>query len=185
MGPNVWAPLEIDLGPLLPHYVSEIIVGIVLMVLIWLVMRSKVVPAFEKMYAERTDSIQGGMERAEKAQAEAEAALAEYRTQLAEAREEAARIREDAKNQGAQIIAEMRDQATAESARIVEHTRAQLEAERAQAMQQLKVEVGGLATTLAGKIVGESLSDDARARQTVDRFIAELEAADAEAGQLS
>ena len=33
-----------------------------------------------------------------------------------------------------------------------------------------------LALTLAGKVVGESLEDDARARATVDRFIADLEA---------
>lgn len=173
--PNMWVPLESPLGPLAPHHLSEIIVGIVLILLVWLLLAKMVVPAFEKMYAERADAIQGGMERAEKAQLEAEQALAEYRAQLAEAREEAARIREDAKNQGAQILAEMRDQATKESARITEQTRAQLEAERAQAVQQLRGEIGGLATTLAGKIVGESLSDDQRARATVDRFLAELE----------
>ena len=36
-----------------------------------------------------------------------------------------------------------------------------------------------MATTLAGKIVGESLDDDARALRTVDRFLAELEEAGA------
>ena len=40
--------------------------------------------------------------------------------------------------------------------------------------------VGGLATGLAGKIVGESLDDDERARRTVERFIADLEADSAE-----
>ena len=40
----------------------------------------------------------------------------------------------------------------------------------------LRSEVGTLALTLAGKVVGESLEDDARARATVDRFIADLEA---------
>ncbi|MFP5415268.1 MAG: F0F1 ATP synthase subunit B, partial [Actinomycetes bacterium] len=52
----------------------------------------------------------------------------------------------------------------------------QIEAERAAAVTQLRTEVGGLATTLAGRIVGESLDDDERARRTVDRFIADLEA---------
>ena len=42
-------------------------------------------------------------------------------------------------------------------------------------MAQLRSEIGGLATTLAGRIVGESLEDDERARRTVDRFIADLE----------
>ena len=42
-------------------------------------------------------------------------------------------------------------------------------------MAQLRSEIGGLATTLASRIVGESLEDDERARRTVDRFLADLE----------
>lgn len=169
----------VDLGPLLPHHLSELIMGVVLMVVIFLVLRAKVVPKFEQMHAERAEAIQGGMEKAEKAQQQAEAALREYQHQLSEARSEAARIREDAKTQGTQIIAEMREQAQAEASRIAASSRAQLEAERTQVVTQLRGEIGGLATTLAGRIVGESLTDDERARRTVDRFIADLEASDA------
>ena len=62
---------------------------------------------------------------------------------------------------------------------------AQLEADRAQTIASLRHEVGTLAVTLAGKVVGESLTDDARARATVERFIADLEtqAAGTEAGR--
>ena len=56
----------------------------------------------------------------------------------------------------------MREQAQVESARIVEHGKAQIEAERQQAVTSLRAEVGELATGLAGRIVGESLDDDAR-----------------------
>jgi F-type H+-transporting ATPase subunit b len=38
--------------------------------------------------------------------------------------------------------------------------------------------VGRLATDLAGKIVGESLEDEARQSRVVDRFLAELESLD-------
>lgn len=168
---------EIDLGPLAPEHLSELIAGIVLMLLIFVVMWKLIVPAFEKMYEERSSRIEGGMQRAAAAEAKAEAALADYNDQLANAREEAARIREDAKNAGAQVLAEARDKATKESSRILETGRTQLEAERTQLLTQLRGEVGGLATTLAGKIVGESLSDDERANRTVDRFLAELESA--------
>jgi F-type H+-transporting ATPase subunit b len=136
-----------------------------------------VVPAFEKMYAERSDKIEGGMQRAAAAEARAEAALADYTEQLTAAREEAARIREDAKNQSATILAEARDKAAKESARILDAGRAQLDAERSQLLVELRGEVGGLATDLAGKIVGESLTDDDRAQRTIDRFLAELETA--------
>jgi F-type H+-transporting ATPase subunit b len=43
--------------------------------------------------------------------------------------------------------------------------------------------VGTLATTLAGRIVGESLEDDARAARVVDRFLADLETQNAGVGK--
>ncbi|MCW2805648.1 MAG: atpF [Propionibacteriaceae bacterium] len=164
-------------NPLIPAW-GELIVSIVFILILTYAIAKFVVPMFEKTYSERTAAIQGGLEKAEKAQAEADAALTEYRAQLAEARGEAAKIREDAKTQGAQIIAEMREHAQAEAARIAASARAQLEAERSQVVHQLRTEIGSLATTLAGRIVGESLEDDERARRTVDRFLADLEDSD-------
>jgi F-type H+-transporting ATPase subunit b len=177
-------PLEtggIDLGPLLPEYPSEIIVGIILFLLIWWVVAKKVVPIFEATYTERTAEIAGGIEKAEAAQQQAAEALAEYTAQLANARAEAGRIREEAKAQAAAIAVEIREQAQADSARMLASAKAQIEAERTQVVNQLRAEVGGLATQLAGRIVGESLEDDERARRSVDRFIAELEAQSADA----
>ncbi len=171
-------PLEtggIDLGPLLPEHLSEIIAGIVLFLIIWWVVAKKVVPVFEQTYAERTAEIAGGIEKAEAAQREAAEALAEYQAQLASARAEAGRIREEARAQAVTLAAEIREQAQADSARMVAAAKAQLEAERAQVISRLRAEVGGLATQLAGRIVGEALDDDERARRSVDRFIAELE----------
>ena len=157
--------LEIDLGPLLPEF-SEFMAGLILFLIIWYFMATRVVPQFEKTYEERAAAIQGGIEKAEHAQAEAAAALEQYREQLAGARDEASSIREEAKAQGAQIIADMRAQAQEESARLLAQAKAQIEAERVQAVLQLRNQVGGLATTLAGKIVGESLDEDERARRT-------------------
>lgn len=166
--------LEMDLGPLVPHHSIEIIVGIILLLLLtWLIAKA-VVPRFEKLYEERTETIQGGIERAEKAQAEAKAALEKYQAQLANARDEAAQIREDAKSQGAQIVEEMRAKAQAEANRITERANAQIQAEREQAVRELRSEIGGLATTLAGRIVGEFLQDDQRVQATVDRFLSSL-----------
>ncbi len=171
--------LEIDLGPLLPAF-PEFVAGIVLFAIIYYAMAKVVVPRFESTYSERAAEIQGGIEKAEMAQAEAAEALQQYRTQLAGARDEASSIREEAKAQGAQILAQMRAQAQSEADRIIAQAKSQIEAERVQAVQSLRTEVGGLATDLAGKIVGESLADDERARRTVDRFLAELEASTAE-----
>src|SRR5215210_2489245 len=168
---------ESEPSPLVPH-LAELIVGLVAFALLFLFLRAKVFPMFEKVYAERHDVIEGGMARAKQAEEEAKETLAEYREQLADARHEAARLREDAREQGAQIIAEMREQAQAESARIVEHGKTQIEAERQQAVTSLRAEVGTLATGLASRIVGESLEDEARQSRVVERFLAELEAPD-------
>jgi F-type H+-transporting ATPase subunit b len=165
-----------ELNPLIPHPIEIILSLVVFGLLYWLV-KKYVVPSFESTFAARTEAIEGGLEAAERKQAEADARLAELEKQLADARHEAARIREDAREQGAQIVAEMREQAQAESTRIVEHGKTQIEAERQQAVTSLRAEVGALATGLAGRIVGESLDDEARQRRVVERFLDDLEAA--------
>ncbi|AXT85568.1 F0F1 ATP synthase subunit B [Aeromicrobium sp. A1-2] len=168
------AAAEEDINPLIPH-TAEIVISLIVFGLIFFLLRKMVIPAFEKAYAERTAAIEGGIEEAQAAQKEAKAALDKYTEQLAGARHEAAAIREEAKEQGAQIIAELRAQAQAEAERITATAHSQIEAERSQVLAQLKGEVGSMATQLAGRIVGESLDDDARQQRTVERFIAELE----------
>ena len=163
--------------PLLPHP-AEMIVGLIAFGILYWLFSTRIVPKMETMYAERAAAIEGGMQQAEEAQAEAQAALEKYNAQLAEARTEANEIREDAREQGATIVAEMRAQAQAEAARISESAKRQVEAERQQAVVQLRQEVGTLSTTLAGKIVGESLEDEVRQKGIVDRFLADLEAGD-------
>ena len=166
---------EEELNPLLPHPV-EIVLSLVVFALLFLAVRKFVVPNFESTFAERTTAIEGGLAAAETKQAEADAKLAELEKQLADARHEASRIREEAREQGATIIAEMREQAQTEAARIVDNGKGQIEAERQQAVTSLRAEVGSLATGLAGRIVGESLEDDARQSRVVERFLEDLEA---------
>jgi F-type H+-transporting ATPase subunit b len=144
-------------------------------------------PRIQKTLEERTDAIEGGLKRAEKAQDDAAQVLEQYRAQLAAARHEAARLREEAKEQGAQIIAEMREQGQAEYARLTAAAQTQIEADKRQALVSLRAEIGSLAVELAGRVVGESLEDEARQRRTVDRFLEQLEqqpgAAEAEANR--
>ncbi|MFC3688150.1 F0F1 ATP synthase subunit B [Aquipuribacter hungaricus] len=159
--------------------VWSLVVFVVLFVLFW----KFVLPKYLSVLDDRTAKIQGGLEKAERAQAEADAKLKAYGDQLAEAREEAGRIREQARGEGAAIIAEMRERAQSEADRVTEQAQRQLEAERQQALAQLHREVGRLAVDLAGRVVGESLSDDDRQRRVVDRFLADLERGDAERAQ--
>ncbi len=167
---------EEEHGPLAFVWV-EFLLALVVFGILFFVLKKYVIPNFEKTFSERTTAIEGGLMAAETKQAEADAKFAELEKQLADARHEAARIREEAREQGAQIVAEMREQAQTESNRIIEHGKTQIEAERQQAVTSLRAEVGSLATGLAGRIVGESLDDDARQSRVVERFLAELEGA--------
>ena len=161
-------------NPLIPT-TAEFIIGTVVFLIIFGLLARVLMPRITKTLTERTELIEGGLARSEEAQTEAKQLLDQYREQLAEARHEAARLREEAREQGAQIIAEMRQQAEAEARRITEAAQSQVQAERQQALTALRTEVGTLATDLASRIVGESLTDEARQSRMVDRFLDELE----------
>jgi F-type H+-transporting ATPase subunit b len=165
---------EAEPSPLIPH-TSELIVGIVAFALLYFFLARRVYPIFERTFAERTAAIEGGIERAEAAQAEAQRALEQYRAQLAEAHGEASKIRTDAQAERKAIVDEARAEAQAAAERVTERARAQIQSDLAQARTALSREVGALAVNLAGRIVGENLSDTERTQATVERFVADLE----------
>ncbi|MBZ2196310.1 F0F1 ATP synthase subunit B [Occultella gossypii] len=133
-------------------------------------------PKLNVILDERTAKIEGGLALAEKAQAEAASAKADVERELAEARKEAAGIREEAVSDGGQIVIDARAKAQTEANRIAENAQRQIDAERQAAVVSLRTEVGGLASELASRIVGESLTDDARQSRVIDRFLDELDA---------
>ena len=154
---------------------DELIIGTLAFAIVFFALAKFAFPAISKTLEERADAIEGGLARAENSQAEAAAMLEEYRAQLADARGEAANIRAEAQAEKTAMIESARGEAAAAAASVTERAQAQIEAERSQAIASLRRDVSELALTLAGKVVGESLTDDARARASVDRFIADLE----------
>ncbi len=168
------AAAQDKINPLIPH-TAELIVGAIAFLLLFLTLRKFVTPMFEKAFSERTNAIQGGIERAERAQLEAQRALAQYTEQLSKAQSEAQSLREEARVQGASIIEDLRAKAQEEAARITATAHASIEAERQAAITSLRTEVGALAVELASKIVGEALDDHARQSRVVDRFLEDLE----------
>jgi F-type H+-transporting ATPase subunit b len=164
-----------SLGPLAVS-LSELIIGTIAFLIVFAVLYRVLFPRIQQTLKERTEAIEGGLEKATETQKEAEETLEQYRQQLAEARREASRLRQDAQEQGAQILADMRAQGEAERERLVAAAHEQIEADRAQAIQSLRAEIGTLAVELASRVVGESLAEEARQGRVVDRFLAELEA---------
>jgi F-type H+-transporting ATPase subunit b len=163
-------------NPILPIW-QEVVVGVVAFALLAYVLMKYVFPRMEQTFQARVDEIEGGIERAQQAQAEANRLLEHYRQQLAEARTEAAKIRDDARADAEGIRQDVLAQAREESDRIIAAGRDALSADRASLVRELRAEVGELSVELASRIVGESLADEARMAGTVERFLADLEAA--------
>lgn len=164
-------------SPLLPEVydlVWSAVCFVIILVFFWLY----ALPRLQKMLDERGEAIEGNIAKADEAQRKAETALEEYTAQLADARAEAGKIRETARDDGKKIVAEAKDAATAESARVAAAAQSQIEAERQAAVVSLRSEVGTLAIDLASGVIGESLTDDAKATAIVDRFLADLEASE-------
>lgn len=155
--------------------IDELIIGIVAFLIVFAVLSKFALPGVKRVLEERADAIEGGIARAATAEASANELLEQYKAQLASAREEAAAIRTQAQSERASIVDEARTEARQAALQVTTAAEAQLAADRAQATAQLTRQVGELAVTLAGKVVGEALTDDARIRATVDAFLDDLE----------
>ena len=143
--------------------IDELILGTIAFILVFWALSKFALPGIKKALEERTAAIEGGIQRAE-------------------ARTEAAQIRAQAQADKLALVEEAKREAADAAAAVTARADAAITAERASTVASLHREVGNLAVSLAGKVVGESLEDDARARATIDRFIADLESQASGAG---
>ena len=155
--------------------IDELIIGIIAFVIVFGGLAKIALPKIKVTLDERANAIEGGIERAAKAEAEAKELAEQYRAQMAQAREEASAIRTQAQADRAAMIEEARTEARVAAQQVTAQAEAQIAAERSQATAALTRQVGELAVTLAGKVVGQTLTDDARVRATVDAFLDDLE----------
>ncbi len=153
----------------------EVFWSAVIALLLWLVL-GRALPKIYQMIDKRRDEINQGLDAASKAQEDAAIAKRERAELLAQAAKDAKEIRDEADRDAKKTVQQAQIDATAEAHRITENARAQIDAERQAAMISLRQDVGGLATELAEKIVGEQLKDKALSSRVIDRFIDELEA---------
>ena len=163
----------------LPLY--EVIIALVAFAIVFGTLAKVGLPKIKQLLDEREEAIAGGIRKAEEAQAEMAKMRDEVEAELTAARQEAAEIRNQAQTDKAQIIEEARQQAQAAAKQVTDQAQAAIAADRAKAMADVKASMGVVAVDLAGRIVGENLSDDANSQAVVDRFIASLE--DTSAGQ--
>lgn len=155
--------------------IDEFIIGIIAFLIVFGALSKFALPKIKATLEERANIIEGGIQRSQAAEEEAQRLLEEYRAQLAQAREEAAAIRTQAQADRTAIIDEARNEARQAAAAVTAAAEAALAADRAQAMSTLTRQIGEISVALAGKVVGEALTDDARVRATVNSFLDDLE----------
>ncbi|HEY2300637.1 MAG TPA: F0F1 ATP synthase subunit B [Acidimicrobiales bacterium] len=161
-------------NPILPSF-PEIVWGLVSFVVLFLVLWKLAYPAIHKIMQDRTNTIRGNIEEAERVRTEAETILEEYQRQLADARNESNRIIEEARQAAEQVRRELIRRAEDEVAELRRRNTEDLVAAQERIVGQLQSQVRTLAIDLAERVVGANLDRDQNLR-LVDQFVAELNA---------
>ena len=175
MYPTALLAAEVEQNVLLPAS-YDILWSAVCVAVIAFFLVKYAVPRLTGMLDERAGKIEAGLAQAEQAQQAAAAAEVQIAEEIGQARREAAALREQAQEEGKQIVAEARGKAQAEADRVTASAQRQIEADSQAAQISLRSDVGMLASELASRIVGESVTDQALQSRVIDRFLDELEA---------
>jgi F-type H+-transporting ATPase subunit b len=149
-----------------------IIVAATTFILFFFLVREFALAGLQQTLETRRTTIEQGLKDAEQARRDRESAEQERLAALQEARREANEII----NRAQKVASETREQDIAatreELDRMRERATAEIEAEKERAIAELRGEVTDLALAAAGRVVGESMTDD-RQRKLVADFLAE------------
>jgi F-type H+-transporting ATPase subunit b len=167
-------PAEEEHNPLIPEP-DELIFGTLAFLLVFAVLAKYAFPRISGAMKDRTDKIQGDLEKAESERQEAEGLLRRYEEQLKDARSEANRIIEESRKTAEQMRRDLLARAEDESRQIVARAQEEIRAERDRAFEELRAQVGSLSVELASRVVGSEL-DSERQRRLVDDYIDEIAA---------
>ncbi len=136
--------------------VVQMVNFLLLLLLLWRLLYKPFVAKME----ERTAAIKKSLEEAQLARAEAERQQEENASRLREAYGEAQAIRDAALKEAADEQRKLVEAARVEAQRLVESAKAQIEGDVRRAREELRREVGDLATSVAERLIKRSLRDE-------------------------
>lgn len=168
---------DLGIGILIPN-LSEFIPALIAFLVIWMVLAKFAWPMIVGMLDKRQETIKNNLDEAEAAKIEAQRSLEEYKKQLAEARREAAGIVDEARRAGEQVKADITAQAQAQADEMIAKAKKSIEKEKLAAIADLQSSVADLSVAVAGRFIGEGLSD-ADQRKLIEKYVAEAGALDA------
>lgn len=153
----------------------DLIWGTVAFVIVATVIYKLAWPKFIALLDERTEKIDNGLKAAEIARAEISAEREVLADEITNAQRDAALIREKAQDNAKSIVGAAQLKARTEAQTIIDAAQLRINADTEAATRTLQSDIGSIATNLAGKILGEAITDQALASRVIDRFLDELE----------
>ena len=159
--------------PTLQQGLIPMITAIVVFLIVFFVLSTKVWPIITKGLKEREDKILHEIEAAEEARRQAKDALESYERSLAEARAEAQKILEETRGQQQKFAAELKAKAETEVAAMRERAMRDIESAKKTALGEIYSQAAGLATSVAAKILQREVGD-ADQQRLVEESLAEL-----------
>lgn len=159
------------IAAILPQ-MDEFIPMLVAFIILWIILAKFGWPLFEGMLDKREKTIKDALEKSESARAESERVLQEYQRQLEDAKSQAAQIVADAKQTGEAVKADITAKAQSEAETMIAKAHAAIEADKKAAISELQGSVADLSVSVAGRLIGEDLSD-AEHRKIIERYVNE------------
>lgn len=150
------------------------ITAIIVFLVVFFILSTKVWPVITKGLKEREDKIMHEIEAAEEARRQAKDALESYERALAEARAEAQKILEDTRGQQQKFAADLKAKAEVELAAMRERAMRDIESAKKTALGEIYSQSAALATSIAGKILQREVNDSDQQR-LLDESLAELQ----------
>lgn len=112
----------------------------------------------------RQDKVKGDLENAEKASREAEMLKADYDDKLRGVNEEAETILSDARSKAKKNETSIINDAKEEAGRIIKNAEREAELEKAKAKDEVRKEIIGVASAMAGKFVAAEMDEETQER---------------------
>ena len=150
----------------------EFIPMLVAFIILWIILAKFGWPMFNGMLEKRENTIREALKKSEEAKIESERVLAEYKAQLADAKTQSAQLIADARAAGDAVQLDITNKAQAEANDMIAKAKSTIEAEKKQAIAELQSSVANLAVDVAGRLIGNDLSESEH-RAIIERYVKE------------
>lgn len=156
---------------------AEFVPALIAFVVIWVIMAKVAWPSILGMMDKRQQKIKDDLDSAAESKLKAAEEVKEYESKLRNAQKEADTIVAQAKREAEEERTQILAKAQHDASDIITKARGAVDSERKKAMIELSSSVVDLSVDIAGKIIGNDMSDEDQ-RKLAEKYLAEVGTAD-------